>query len=100
MIGDGPLSVKRWQDVAAIAVLVGMMYSVVQWGLKLDSRLESVTSYIAGDEQRITKIETKMEAGILPVAQARLTEMQRQLDELDSQIHDITNRELAQHKGR
>jgi len=87
--GGGLLPIRSWTDVAALGTLLVMALAGLAWGLKLDQRTDILRTDMAGDEQRISKIETTLASGAMAAAQTRLIEQQREIDVLYAEIRDL-----------
>lgn len=70
---------RSWGDVAAIALLITMLMSTVAWGLKLEGELNAV-------RDRVNDMGVEVGRGILPRAEERLENMERQHSELEAEL--------------
>ena len=81
--------VKRWSDVVAIATLLVMAIAGLAWGLKLEGRIDQTGATAALLLDRVARTETAISAGTLPLTAQRLSEQQRRIDDLESQVRDL-----------
>lgn len=80
--------VRSWADVVALLTILGMGAAGIVWGLKLDNR----TDTLAREEVRL---QTLLDAGILPRTEERLKGLERRLD-ADERDIDRLEREHSQ----
>ena len=84
--------IRSWGDLVAVSVLLTMLISVVLWGLKLESELNTLrTDY----GNRLSRLEARVADGILPRAEERirshntiLQNHDRRLEQLEDDDHE------------
>jgi len=54
-----------------------MLLSTVLWFLKLDARYETLSKTVIVMESRLTRLEVKIDRGILPIAETRINNIVR-----------------------
>ena len=65
---------RSYGDIVAVATLLAMLMSVVVWGIKLESELNTV-------RDDLTQVQKQVGQGILPRAEERIRALEHDLDE-------------------
>ena len=78
---------KSYGDIISIAVLISMLLSTVLWFLKLDARNENLANMLILMQARTSKIETKVDSGILDIAAERIATLQVHHAEIETRFN-------------
>ena len=63
--------------ILALGAIISMLLSTVLWFLKLDARYETLSKTVIVMESRLTRLEVKIDRGILPIAETRINNIVR-----------------------
>jgi hypothetical protein len=77
----------RWfQVIERWVFLVLMLVAGLAWGLKLESRVDSVLQGMHLVELRVSEMDKTLSRGILPLAEERMHRMAQDMTELEIQV--------------
>lgn len=80
------LALRSWGDVAALVACVLFIISGLVWGLKLESKIETLNFHIITARQELAVVAAQVKQGILPIAELRIRATEDQIKELQKQI--------------
>ena len=65
------------------ASLFALFWGVVQWGLKLEADKDIQASQITTLTDRVARLESASEPGVLPVAERAIADLERRVEQLE-----------------
>ena len=77
---ENGLEVKSWSDIVAVSTLLALFIGVLAWGLKLESRIDTV-------QAEVMVLRGQVGQGILPRAEERVRSLRKDLDEHERKHH-------------
>jgi predicted phage tail protein len=83
--------IERWLFLAL------MLVAGLAWGLKLESRIDSVLQAVQLVELRVTEMDRTINRGILPLTEERMRRMAQDMAAMELQIREVqaTNGKLS-----
>jgi hypothetical protein len=80
------LAIKSWGDVVAVVSMLSIFLGVVAWGLKLEARNDGLAD-------RVAALEARVSDGILPRAEERINQHDREFVEFQRRLERLENRD-------
>lgn len=78
-------------SVVGVGTIIGMIDSVVDWGLKLEGRQEAQVAIIQSQREDIAHLKALTSEGVLNVAKSELAQHRRELDNHTRRIEKLEN---------
>ena len=71
--------------IIGFGTVTGMIFAVVQWGLKLEKHVGEVRTQNVVLTDRVARLEASVERGVLKVAETRLDELDRRVTRIEEE---------------
>lgn len=81
--------VRSWSDIHALIWVGVTIIGGIAWGLKLESRIDSLVSENRTKDVHIVEIDKTLDKGILPLTEERLQRMHADLVRLQGQCDSL-----------
>lgn len=82
MNGNGRINLSTLTStILGVTGVFSVFIGVLFWGLKLDTRVQDLTT-------RVSKLEAKVDPGILSVAKTRVDSLEKRLDKVEKEMKE------------
>ncbi len=77
--------IRSWADLVGIVSLGAVAFGSISWGLKLESEINVIRAQVDRNTEQVSPL-------ILPLAEARIDQLQQQTDRLEREIESLEER--------